>query len=52
MKEIKNSIIIEIKPSSTKEAILFTYMEVESKTTKSYILEKKIVPKDIFKMDY
>jgi len=52
MKEIKNSIKIEIKPSSIKEAIPFAYMETESKTIKNYMMEKKIIPKAIFKLNY
>jgi len=47
--EIKNK--IEIKPSSIKEAISFAYIKAKSKTIKNY-MEKKIVSKDIFKMNY
>ena len=48
----KNNITIEIKPSSIKEAISFAYMKVESKTIKKCIMEKKIIPKDVFKINY
>ena len=48
----KNNITIEIKPSSIKEAISFAYMKIESKTIKKCIMEKKIIPKDVFKINY